>query len=126
MRILIIDDREDSRDTIKNELNQLDLKIELVGESANGKDIIPFFKEEQQVELVLLDKKFGSDWTRGFEIARYIKHQLSPNVKIVLLTEFQSKLEFIEIHSSGLIDGYLKKSNLLNDEKTTWEFSLEE
>lgn len=114
--ILIIDDRTDSWDLLENKLSGP--KFEdyiIIGKLLDGEGLKDYFNKKLiPPDIVFLDKQFHGDRVAGEVIASKIK-QLSPETKIVMMTEFQDRLDFISFHSSNLIDGYIKKQNILDE-----------
>ena len=121
IKVLVIDDLSSGWTYVRNSLANAGLEeYEMIGGLFDyDKDALNQFvhtsaddpaKEELTAELVFLDKKFDGDRTRGVRIARKIKSKF-PETKIIMMTDNEDKLDFIDVHSEGLIDGYIRKKN---------------
>ena len=117
IRVLIADDHDIFRDG----LSLLLLKeptIELVGDAANGKQLIQMAKELHP-DIVLTDLKMPE--MDGIEAIQTIK-ELYPAIKSIALSSFDSDAMVIDALEAGAM-GYIIKS-FLSFVSSKWRFIL--
>jgi YesN/AraC family two-component response regulator len=85
IRILIADDRKPSRNGLKALLNT-EAEIELVGEAADGREVVQLV-EEYQPDVVLMDIRMPV--MNGLEATQIIKNRW-PHVRVIMLTLYPS------------------------------------
>jgi len=104
INILIADDHkiivEGLRSLLINETN-----IKIVGESYNGKDVIPIL-EKQDIDVAILDINMPK--MDGIELTIYIRKN-HPNVKILILT-MHNEIGFIRRIIEAGAHGYILKN----------------
>lgn len=105
VRILVVDDYEPWRRFERLTL-LLHKELEIIGECSDGGEAIQK-AEELKPDLILLD--IGLPTLNGIEAARRIR-QVSPNSKILFITESRSPEIAEEAMSTGA-GGYVLKSN---------------
>jgi DNA-binding NarL/FixJ family response regulator len=103
--VLLADDHPVVRDGVKAILRQHS-EIEVVGEAANGEEVIAFV-QHRAPDVVVLDINMPK--MDGIACARKLKKEF-PQVKIVMLTMYAQKTFLEEIIRLG-IDGCLLKNN---------------
>ncbi len=103
--IAIADDHEIFRDGLKLMLQHA-ANIRLVGEAANGKELIGIIKESSP-EVVITDIKMPE--MDGVETTKYIREHF-PGVKVIALSMFDDEQLILEMLESGAT-GYLLKNS---------------
>jgi DNA-binding NarL/FixJ family response regulator len=103
--VLLADDHPIVRDGIRAVLQQHQ-EIDVVGEAADGEEVMAFVKNRRP-DVVVLD--INMPRMDGFACARKLKKE-HPEVKIVMLTMYAQKTFLEEIIRLG-IDGCLLKNN---------------
>jgi DNA-binding NarL/FixJ family response regulator len=104
IRVLIVDDYEDWRRTVR-ELLQERPELQVICEASDGLEAV-HNAEELQPDLILLD--IGLPKLNGIEAARQIR-QLSPSSKIIFLSQDNS-LDPEELALSTGAQGYVQKA----------------
>jgi DNA-binding NtrC family response regulator len=117
-RILVVDDQEDLRTVLSNELSSEGYDIET---ASDGDEAIASV-QKSRFDLVLLDIKMPK--VDGFEVLRFIKKN-SPAVKVIMLTGFADLKNAIESKKLGAED-FVSKPYDLVDLLTTIERVLSE
>jgi DNA-binding NarL/FixJ family response regulator len=103
IKVLIADDHTLLRQGLRK-IIELDGNIEIVGEAADGSDVINKARELAP-DIILMDVKMpGID---GVEATRAIKRQ-NPEIKIIVLTMYNNKEYILEMIKAGAI-GYVLK-----------------
>jgi two-component system response regulator YesN len=117
MKVILADDEYLARSSLKSMLKELNTNIELVGEAANGEDLITLVKKYQP-EIAFVDIKMPKlSGLEGIKIARL----LSPDTKWVILSGFSNFQFAQEALRLGSYDYLLKPvspeelSRVLND-----------
>lgn len=103
IRVLLADDQNIIREGIRS-LLQDHADIEIVGEAANGRQLIEM-TAELEPDIVLTDIRMPI--MDGVEATRLIKQQ-RPQTKVIMLTTFDDDEYIIEAMTGGA-DGYLLK-----------------
>jgi DNA-binding NarL/FixJ family response regulator len=109
IRVLIVDDYEDWRRTVR-EMLQARPELQVVCEASDGLEAV-HKAEELQPDLILLD--IGLPKLNGIEAARLIR-QLSPGSKIIFLSQDNS-LDPEELALSTGAQGYVDKARVQSD-----------
>jgi DNA-binding NarL/FixJ family response regulator len=105
IKVLIADDHEIFRDGLKLMLSKAD-KIELVGEAANGKELIKLI-ETTSPDVVVTDIKMPM--MDGVEATKKIKEQY-PAIEVIALSMFDDEELILEMLDAGA-KGYLLKNS---------------
>ncbi len=107
VRIIIIEDHYLIRLGLRNTFlkEDFDLKVEVVGEAANAKQLYTILEEGLEADLLLLDIKLPDE--SGIEIAKRISIEY-PYLKILILSAENSD-EIIEQLLSVKINGFISK-----------------
>jgi DNA-binding NarL/FixJ family response regulator len=108
VRILIVDDSERWRHSVRLLLAQAD-NLEVVSEASDGLEAVQKC-EQLRPDLVLLDIHLPK--MNGFEVARQLS-ELSPTTKIIFLSSYQSPDMMQEALKSG--SGYVVKVDAPRD-----------
>jgi len=107
IRACVIDDVSHIRFAVKETLNDT-IDIECIGEYGDLESFLNDLKQrEDPADVVLLD--IGLPGINGIEGIKYIK-QLSPSVKIVMLTVYDRDNEILRALKEGA-DGYVLKDS---------------
>jgi DNA-binding NarL/FixJ family response regulator len=109
VRILIVDDYEDWRRTVRELLRQSP-ELQVICEVADGLEAVRK-AGELKPDLILLD--IGLPQLNGIEAARRIR-QLSPNSKIIFLSQ-ETSLDVVQVASSTGARGYVYKAEAQSD-----------
>lgn len=104
IRILIVDDHEVVRNGLRVTLNNED-DLEIIGEAEFGHQAIEMAGTENP-DIILLDVRLPD--MDGFEVAKVIRSK-QPNLGIIMLTCYESKLFAAEARSLG-IQGFIGKN----------------
>jgi CheY-like chemotaxis protein len=100
-KILICDDEEGIRESLSLILkDSYDLTF-----AANGPEAISRLKENEGIDLVLMDIKMPKQ--NGIEVTREIK-RLRPNLKVVIVTGYES-VEVAQEATNAGADAYIPK-----------------
>ena len=105
VRILVVDDYEPFRRFVCSTLEKRP-EWQIVGEASDGLEAVQK-AEKQQPDLIVLD--LGLPSLNGIEVARQIR-KLSPESKIVVLTQESSADVVQEVLSAGVL-GYVFKAH---------------
>jgi len=104
MRVLVADDESLIRDGLKSMLNELETPVEVIGEAANGREMVQLVKELKP-ELVFVDIKMPV--VNGLEAIEECK-KFVPDTYWVVLTGF-SEFEFARTAINLGVSYYLMK-----------------
>lgn len=117
IKVLIVDDHALLREGIRSLLASHD-DIEVVGEAANGSEAIEKVREVDP-DVILMD--IAMPIMDGLEATRRIRKQ-NPNIKIIILTQYDRKdyvLSSIKSGASGFIPKNVIISELVSAIRTT-------
>ena len=109
IRVLIVDDYEDWRRTVRQLLQERP-ELQVICEVSDGLEAVQK-AEELKPDLILLD--IGLPKLNGIEAARRIR-QLSPNSKIIFLSQDNS-LDVVQVALSTGAQGYVYKADVRSD-----------
>jgi DNA-binding NarL/FixJ family response regulator len=109
IRVLIVDDYEDWRRTVRELIQRLP-ELQVIGEVSDGLQAVQK-AEELKPDLVVLD--IGLPKLNGIEAARQIR-QLSPSSKIIVLSQDNS-VEVVESALNTGAHGYVHKARAVSD-----------
>jgi YesN/AraC family two-component response regulator len=100
-RILICDDEEGIRESLKLILND---KYDMVF-ACNGSECLEALKKEKNIPVVLMDIKMPKQ--NGLEITKEVK-RLFPAIKVIIVTGYES-VEIAQEAASAGADAYITK-----------------
>lgn len=103
IQVLMVDDHAIMRQGLRALLNLYD-DVEVVGEASNGKEAVTK-AQELRPDVVLMD--ISMPYMNGVEATRHIIRQ-SPEIKIVMITQYDSREYLISSVKAGAM-GYLPK-----------------
>ncbi|GAB5552192.1 MAG: response regulator transcription factor [Saprospiraceae bacterium] len=102
IRIIIADDHTMFRQGLISLLKE-EKAVEVVGEAANGKEVMTLL-ERQSADLLLLDIEMPE--MDGFDVLRALR--IYPNIKVLVLT-MHTSAEYVKNLIKAGADGYLQK-----------------
>jgi len=102
--LLLADDHIVLRDGLANMINETD-QFAVCGRADNGKQVLEAFKNGSRPDLVMLDLNMPE--MDGYATAEWIA-QYYPDVKMLILTMFDSEVAMIRLLQLG-VRGFLKK-----------------
>lgn len=105
IRIMIVEDHEMFRDGMGIILSQIE-NFELAAAVGSGKEMKKVLKEDEPVQIVLMDIKLRGE--NGFELTEYIKAN-HPDVLVIALTMNEDPNAILRMLAAGS-SGYLLKS----------------
>lgn len=105
IKILIADDHHLVRKGFVALLNEM-VEVEVVGESANGKEVIQLLKGGVRPKIILID--YEMPILNGLETLKLIKSDYF-GIKVIILTMLQDK-ELVEACLKSNADGFLFKN----------------
>lgn len=103
-KIMLVDDHVLLRDALASYLRSVE-EFEIIGVASNGNESIQQLKIGTIPDLILLD--LGMPKLGGYETAKYVCAEF-PQIKIVILTMFDSEISFLRLLKVG-VKGFLKK-----------------
>ena len=103
-RILIVDDEEGIRESLKLILGE---KYELLL-ATSSKECLSYIKNENDINLVLLDIKMPK--VDGLEILKQLK-EINPDIKVIMVTGYKSVETATEAIKAGASDYIVKPFN---------------
>lgn len=103
-RVLIVDDHEVVRSGMRMLLDGTE-DIEVVGEASNGKEAIDFIKENDDVDIIIMDVSMPE--MTGIEATQHIKQE-NDTIKILTLTIHEGQDYFFQMLQAGA-SGYVPK-----------------
>ncbi len=105
IRVIIADDHKLVRDGLKSLLAQVAADMEVVGEAANGREVLALL-ETTEADVVLMDVDMPE--LNGIDTVRHLARQF-PGVKVLMLTMANNEQWVLESVQAGA-QGYLLKS----------------
>ncbi|NVO03241.1 MAG: response regulator transcription factor [Bacteroidetes bacterium] len=105
IRVFIVDDHSIFRKGLRMQLKEIKI-AELIGEAADGKELLEFIESNSEIDIILLDIKMPV--MTGIEAATIIKSKF-PNIKIIGLSMFDDEEYFQNLLEAGA-EGYLLKN----------------
>src|SRR5579872_3501058 len=109
VRVLVVDDVEDWRESIFSLLKK-DPTIEIVGEASDGVHAVQM-AEEIQPTVILLD--IGLPRLDGIQVAGWIR-KLSPNSKIIFVSQ-QIDADIVHVAMEIGASGFVLKSDIVEN-----------
>jgi DNA-binding NarL/FixJ family response regulator len=103
-KILFADDHILLRDALANLISDFP-EFNVIAKAANGKEVIELIEGGEQPDILLMDLSMPK--MDGYETAKWV-HKQHPEIKIVILTMYDSEIALIRLLRSG-ISGFLKK-----------------
>lgn len=119
IRVLVVDDYEPWRRLVRSTLQKL-IEVEIIDEASDGLRAVQQ-AQQLQPDLIVLD--IGLPTLNGIEAARQIR-QLSPNSKIVFLSENHSSEVVEEALRTGA-NGFVVKSHAVRDLSPALEAAIQ-
>jgi len=104
VNILLADDHVLLRDALSTLINGFE-GFRIIGVASNGQDVIKIMSEGPLPDLIILDLNMPE--MDGFETTRWLAQQ-HPEVKILILTMYDSDIALIRLLQEG-VRGFLKK-----------------
>jgi two-component system, NarL family, invasion response regulator UvrY len=111
--IFLVDDHLLLRDALAAYINNFE-GCTVVGVAADGQDMIRALENNTKADIVILDLNMPN--MDGYEAATWLKEN-RPQVKILILTMYDSEVALIRLLQTG-VRGFMKKDILPNDLKT--------
>ncbi len=103
-KLILADDHILLRDALTNLLNNLD-EFTVIARADNGEEVLESIKNGCKPDIVLMDLNMPK--MDGYETAKWLT-QHHPQVKIVILTMYDSEIALIRLLQAG-VHGFLKK-----------------
>lgn len=103
-KIILADDHILLRDALANLINKFD-EFSVTAVAGNGKEVIDFIESGYMADIVLMDLNMPE--MDGYEAAKWLVKN-RPNIKIVILTMYDSEIALIRLLQAG-VHGFLKK-----------------
>lgn len=103
-KLILADDHILLRDALANLINNFD-EFSVVATAGNGKEVMSVFENGCRPDIVLMDLNMPE--MDGYETARWLVQQ-HPDIKIVILTMYDSEIALIRLLQAG-VHGFLKK-----------------
>lgn len=103
-KVVLADDHVLLRDALANLINSFE-EFRVTATVGNGKELMKSFADGTKADLVILDLNMPQ--MDGFETAHWLQ-QFYPNVKILILTMYDSEIALIRLLQVG-VKGFLKK-----------------
>jgi two-component system, NarL family, invasion response regulator UvrY len=111
--IFLVDDHVLLRDALAAYIDKFD-NCRVVGLAANGLELIKNIDKGSQPDIVILDLNMPN--MDGYTTAEWLKKN-RPNVKILILTMYDSEVALIRLLQTG-VRGFMKKDIMPHDLKT--------
>ena len=103
-KIILADDHILLRDALSKLIDDFK-EFTVVAKAANGSEVIEEIKYGRQADIVLMDLNMPK--MDGYEAAKWLSKK-HPEVKIVILTMYDSEIALIRLLQAG-VNGFLKK-----------------
>lgn len=103
-KIILADDHILLRDALANLINNFE-EFRVIASAGNGEEVIEILRNGSFADIVLMDLNMPK--MDGYETAKYLGKQY-PDLKIVILTMYDSELALIRLLQAG-VNGFLKK-----------------
>jgi two-component system invasion response regulator UvrY len=103
-KLILADDHILLRDALANLINNFD-EFNVVATAGNGEEVKTAIENCCQAEIVLMDLNMPT--MDGYETAKWLA-QYYPEIKIVILTMYDSEIALIRLLQAG-VNGFLKK-----------------
>lgn len=103
-KLILADDHILLRDALANLINKFE-EFAVSAVAGNGREVIDFIKNGTDADIVLMDLNMPD--MDGYEAARWLVKN-KPEIKIVILTMYDSEIALIRMLQSG-VNGFLKK-----------------
>ena len=103
-KIILADDHTLLRDALANLINNFD-EFTVIVQAADGSEVIKAIENGYNADIILMDLNMPK--MDGYETAKWIG-QYHPEVKIVILTMYDSEIALIRMLNAG-VKGFLKK-----------------
>jgi two-component system, NarL family, invasion response regulator UvrY len=103
-RLILADDHILLRDALAQLINNFE-EFTVVATAGNGKEVIDLIETHNKIDIVLMD--LNMPIVDGYEAAKLLSKN-RPDIKIVILTMYDSEIALIRLLQSG-VNGFLKK-----------------
>jgi len=103
-KLILADDHILLRDALANLINNFD-EFNVVATAGNGEEVKIAIENSSQADIVLMDLNMPK--MDGYETAKWMA-QHYPQIKIVILTMYDSEIALIRLLQAG-VNGFLKK-----------------
>ncbi len=103
-RLILADDHILLRDALANLINNFD-EFTVMATASNGEEVISAIENGCNADIVLMDLNMPK--MDGYEAAKWLALH-HPNIKIVILTMYDSEIALIRLLQAG-VNGFLKK-----------------
>lgn len=103
-KLILADDHILLRDALANLVNKFD-EFNVTAVAGNGKEVIQCIENGTAVDMVLMDLNMPE--MDGYEAAKWLVKN-RPDIKIVILTMYDSEIALIRLLQAG-VNGFLKK-----------------
>jgi two-component system, NarL family, invasion response regulator UvrY len=103
-RLILADDHILLRDALANLINNFD-EFTVIATAGNGEEVIKAIENNRNTDIVLMDLNMPK--MDGYETAKWLA-QHHPEIKIVILTMYDSEIALIRLLQAG-VNGFLKK-----------------
>ena len=103
-KVILADDHILLRDALANLINKFD-EFNVTAVAGNGKEVIQCIEFGTATDIVLMDLNMPE--MDGYEAARWLVKN-KPDIKIVILTMYDSEIALIRLLQAG-VNGFLKK-----------------
>ena len=114
-KILVAEDEEINFMLVKSILNQFKPYTFIVIRAKNGKEAVNIFKENVQIDLILMDIKMPI--MDGYEATTIMK-RLRPNIPVIAHTAYSSDKDLNAAHMAGCDSVICKPINLMHFKQT--------
>ena len=103
-KLILADDHILLRDALANLINKFE-EFNVTAVAGNGKEVIQFIENGTAADIVLMDLNMPE--MDGYEAAKWLVKN-RPDIKIVILTMYNSEIALIRLLQAG-VNGFLKK-----------------
>lgn len=112
-RLILADDHILLREALAQLINNFE-EFAVVATAGNGKEVIDLIENNNKIDIVLMD--LNMPIVDGYETAKWLSKN-HPDIKIVILTMYDSEIALIRLLQSG-VNGFLKKDIHPNELKS--------
>lgn len=102
LKVLVVDDEEDSLELVKNVIKSLGFNVVAV---SNGKEALKILQESKDITVVLADLVMSG--MNGIELIKEAR-RLGINQKFIIITAYGEMDSYIEAMNLGVVD-YINK-----------------
>lgn len=110
IRVLIVDDEQPARGTIRLILNQIP-HVEIMGECVNGEECLQYIRQKPNIDIIFLDIEMPG--SNGLQVASSIRW-IAPDTEIVFSTGYgQFAVEAFDLEAFDYILKPYKKNRIM-------------